>query len=278
MATKLILHETKSTGQGVLRDMLAGSQGPSLQSGVVTEVASGTQIQWTKTAGGEALEWVSGRVPSGGFTLSGTMTFNLWAKENNTNNNCGVRARVFKRDPTGTETEIGSGYNFGSPTELTTTMAVKNWTGAPTSTAFNEDDRIVVRFYIINVGTMGSQTSTCDYDGTTGGSDGDSFFQINENVTFKAEAQFLDDDSDPAGSGFLGQAMRGAGALMLAGAMLTAAIAQRVATSDQAEIVSSPQAVGPGSGEDFWIVIPAPPVMRAAITDDSDFALPAAVS
>ena len=162
--------------------------GSSLATGVVATGAGTQQIQWTKTSGGTALAWISGRVPAGGFTLAGTMTFNLWASESQTAANAGVRARVYKYSG-GSETEVAGGpWSFGSPTELTTSMAANNWTGTPTSTAFAEDDRIVVKFFIINVGVMSSgRTCTCDYNAGTGGADGDSYFQINETVTFKAE-------------------------------------------------------------------------------------------
>ncbi len=162
------------------------TQAASLATGVVATDAS-TQKQWTKTNGGVLLVWISGRVPSGGFTLAGTMTFNLWASESGNPANAGVRARVFKYSG-GSESEVAGGpWTFGAPTELTTTMAVKNWNGTPTSTAFAENDRLVVKYYITNVGTMGSgQTCTMDYNAGTG-VDGDSYFQINETVTFKAE-------------------------------------------------------------------------------------------
>lgn len=61
------------------------------------------------------------------------------------------------------------------------------WTGTPTSTAFAEDDRIIVRYYITNIGTMASgHTCTLTYNAADAAT-GDSFFQINEDVTFKAE-------------------------------------------------------------------------------------------
>src|SRR5678816_2979974 len=113
MATKLFLRETTVTAIGSFRDMLA-SAGASLTTGVVNTAGSGTQIQWTKTAGGAVLEWISGRVPVGGFTLSGTMTFNIWASESATAANAGGRVRVFKRTAAGSESEVGGGpYNDG---------------------------------------------------------------------------------------------------------------------------------------------------------------------
>ena len=186
MATKLFLRETTNNGIGAYRDMVTAA-GASSTTGVVNTQASGTEIQWTKTAGGAVLEWISGRVPAGGFTLAGTMTFSIWAIESNMNANAGARARVFKRTAAGSESEIGGGpWNDGiefSPTADTEMV----WTGTPTSTAFAENDRIIVRIYITNAGTMGGGfTCTITYDAADAAT-GDSFFQINETVTFKAE-------------------------------------------------------------------------------------------
>jgi hypothetical protein len=186
MATKLYLRDTTRNGIGSFRDMNT-TPGPSLKTAVVNTAASGTNIQWTKTAGGAVMEWISGRVPAGGFTLSGTITANIWALESNMNANAGGRLRYYKRTAAGVETEFATspaddGVEFG------TAAAVMNWTEVPTSTAFAEDDRIIARYFITNVGTMATGfTCTLDYDGPTNAADGDSWFQINETVAFKAE-------------------------------------------------------------------------------------------
>ena len=187
MATKLFLRSTTGNGIGAFKDMLSAA-GAGSTTGVVNSAASGTEIQWTATAGGAVLEWISGRVPSGGFTLAGTMTFSVWCHESNAQANCGARARVFKRTAAGSESEIAGGpWNDG--VEFGTAAAEMVWTGAPTSTAFAENDRIIVRIYITNIGTMGgSRTCTLTYNAADAAT-GDSFFQINETVAFKSEAQ-----------------------------------------------------------------------------------------
>lgn len=193
MATKLFLRNTAANGIGTYYDMGTTAGGASA-TGVVDTVASGTEIQWTRTAGGTVLEWISGRSPAGGWTLSGTMTFSIWANQSHMNANCGARARVFKRTAAGVESEIGGGpYNDG--VEFGTSAAEMTWTGTPTSTAFAEDDRLIVRYYITNQGTMGGGfTCTLTYNAADAAT-GDSFFQINENVTFKSETL-----SAPAGT------------------------------------------------------------------------------
>lgn len=94
MATKLFLRNTTNNAIGVFQDMQT-TAGSGSTTGVVNTTASGTEIQWTQTAGGTVLEFISGGAPSGGFTLSGTMTFSIWAHESNMNANCGARARVY---------------------------------------------------------------------------------------------------------------------------------------------------------------------------------------
>src|SRR5262245_415177 len=193
MATKLFLRESdhyQSTGSEPIHDMLI-TAGSSLTTGVVNTTASGTEIQWTKTAGGAVLTFLSPPLAAG-FTLAttDTMTFNLWAFESNASANCGVRVRVYKvqRDGlTGGQEVNGSPFNKG--TELGTSAAVQNWTGTVgANMTFVENDRIMIRVYITNIGTMGgSFTCTLDYDGGSGGADGDSWFQLNNNVTFKTE-------------------------------------------------------------------------------------------
>jgi hypothetical protein len=186
MATKLFLRSTAGNAIGNYYDMVT-TAGSSAVEAIVNTAASGTQIQWTRTAGGTVLEFISGRVPSGGFTLSGTMSFSIWASENNMSANAGARARVFKRAANGTETEVGGGPYDDGVEFSTPNIAEMTWTGTPTSTAFAENDRIVVRYYITNVGTMaGDYTCRLTYDAADAAT-GDSFFQINENVTFKAE-------------------------------------------------------------------------------------------
>lgn len=199
MATKLVLRNTAANGIGSYFDMLVDSFGSAADTGVVNTAASGTEIQWTRTAGGTVLEFISGKAPAGGFTLAGAMTFSIWAKGSNMNANCGARARVFKRTAAGVESEVGGGpYSDGI--EFTTADAEYTWTGAPTSTAFAENDRIIVRYYITNVGTMGGGfTSTLTYNAANAAT-GDSFFQIAETVAFKPASTIVEADAASVGA------------------------------------------------------------------------------
>jgi hypothetical protein len=190
VATKLFLRATQTHGLTPVTDakwfdMLAAA-GAGSSTLVVNTAASGTEIQWTETAGGATVGFISGRVPAGGFTLT-TTDVDIWAHESNMNANAGGRYRVFKFTPPSTVVELGGGP-FDDGVEFGTAAASMTWTGNVTDTAFSENDRILVRFYITNIGTMaGSFTCTLTYDAADA-STGDSFFNIAETVAFKAEA------------------------------------------------------------------------------------------
>jgi hypothetical protein len=186
VATKLFLKNTTTNGITVAgtntydMDITAPA---SADTCVVNTTASGTEIQFTKTAGGNVVQWVSGRVPAGGFTLTNT-DISINALENNMSANIGGRYRVFKITKAGVVTELASGP-FDDGVEFGTVDGVMTWTGDVTDTAFAEDDRVLLRLYITNVGTMATGfTGTLQFNGASAGTS-DCFFDLNENVTFK---------------------------------------------------------------------------------------------
>lgn len=186
MATTLYLLESTANGIGSFRD-LSTTAGSSATTGVVNTASSGMNIQWTKTAGGSLLEWISGRSPVGGWTLAGSVTFAIDALESATNANCVGKARLYKRTAGGTETEIGSSWS--STTEFGTTVAEFSWSATPPSTSFAEDDRLIIRYLIAGTapGLMGGgRTATIQYAGAAGSSS-DSRITLTEDVVFKAE-------------------------------------------------------------------------------------------
>jgi hypothetical protein len=157
VATKLFLRSSQANGIGATYFDMLTTAGSGSATAVVNSAASGTEIQWTDTAGGSVVQFVSGRAPSGGFTLTST-DISIWALESNGQANCGGRFRVFKR------------------------------AANVTDTAFAENDRILLKLYITNVGTMGSgRTCTLTYNAADA-STGDSFFNIAETVAFKTES------------------------------------------------------------------------------------------
>ena len=187
MATKLYLRSTTTNAIGSTYQDMVTTEGSGSINSVTNTTASGTEIQLTATAGGSLVQWVSGRVPAGGFTLT-TSSIQLRALESDMSANCGGRARIFKRAADGTETELGGGpFNDGA--EFGTSSGNFNWTCDVTDTAFAENDRILLKLYLTNVGTMGGGF-TCTITYESGLDTVDSYLSINENVTFKPEKQF----------------------------------------------------------------------------------------
>ena len=186
MATKLFLRNTQNNSIGSTYYDMVTVAGAALDTAVVASVNSGTEIQWTKTSGGSIVQWISGRAPAGGFTLT-TTDISIWALEASMNANCGGGYRVFKRTAAGSESELGGG-RYDDGVEFAYSVAGEvTWTGNPTDTAFAENDRILLKIYIVAVGTMaGPYDCTLSYNAADAAT-GDSFFNIAETVAFKAE-------------------------------------------------------------------------------------------
>lgn len=195
MATKLFLRNTTTSAMGAPgRFDLSTTAGASIQSAIVNTSASGTNIQWTDSAGGTAVEWITPPL-SAGFTLAttDTLTFNIWGVESSMNANAGARVHIFRLGRFESPAEFG-GSPYDDGVEIGTSVAALNWTATVSSNiTFLAGDRIGVRFYITNVGTMGGGfTCTMNYNANTGGANGDTWVQLNNNVTFSAESTPVD--------------------------------------------------------------------------------------
>lgn len=189
MATKLFLRNTTTngiTGSGVIYYDMVTAAGSSSVTNVVDSVASGTEIQWTQeTTSDVEVQWITGRAPVGGFTLT-TTDISVWCHESGTGVNAGGRYRLFKRTVLGIETELLGGP-FDDGVEFTkTTPTEMTWTGNPTDTAFVEDDRLLLKLYITNVGVMGNGTCTLTFNAADAAT-GDSFLNLAETIVFKPE-------------------------------------------------------------------------------------------
>lgn len=125
--------------------------------------------------------WIS--KPLNAVTISGTVTFNFWMSESNMSANVGAQAIVYRCDSLGViqSTIINSEKGVELPV---TTRAAQNWTAAPTSTAIGSGERIAIRVFGNDVGTMGSGFSF-DYSqgAASGGVDGDSFVTFTETIS-----------------------------------------------------------------------------------------------
>ncbi len=193
MATKLYLRNIVSsvtdTGDTLCYRLLT-TAGSSSDTGVVNTTSGGTNIQWTKTAGGSSMAWISDRVPAGGFTLT-SVNVSAWLEESAAQANAKGRFRIYRYIPLTSVTELGGSpfdtaaeLGSGGPAEIT-------WTANVTDTAFSENDRILIRFFITNNGTMGaSRTCTITFNAADAAT-GDTFATLAETVALKPAAYTL---------------------------------------------------------------------------------------
>lgn len=185
MATKLYLRNTTTNLISGYYDLVT-TAGSAIDTGVVTTTAGGTEIQWTKTPGDAVMAWISGRVPSGGFTLTST-NISAWLKESHNSANSSGAYRVFKYSGA-SEVELGGGiYSYG--TEITTSDVEYTWTGNVTDTAFAENDRLVIKLYCVNAASKtmgGGYTCTVSFNAADAAT-GDTWLNLAETVAFKDE-------------------------------------------------------------------------------------------
>ncbi len=183
MATQLFLRDAASDLGGAGQKALSLSRGASSTTAITTTTVSGTNIQVTQTAGGQALTWFSDKLPA--QTLSGTVTVNIRGRESATTVNAGAGILIEKTNSTGTvqSTILADATIPTTITEYTTTDAAKTQASlAITTTTINQDDRIKITLKVRNVGTMAAGTVTKTYDGPTASAAGDTY------VTFSALA------------------------------------------------------------------------------------------
>lgn len=190
MATTLYLRNIDAniynTGNTTQYDFMTTTRGAAVSSAVVNTTAGGTDVIWTETAGGRVLAWISEPIDDSSPNITAsTITFNIWALESNMNANSGGRARLFRWNAVdGTETLIAGPANDG--VEFGTTIAAFNWTTTATAATLLKGDRIVVRYYIAGVGTMGNGfTCTMNFNGATAGASGDSYVILTDNLIFQ---------------------------------------------------------------------------------------------
>lgn len=183
MTTQLFLVDGGGgvSGYSMVRTLRGLQAGGALFNGVVNTTASGTEIQWTQTAGGASLSFVT-KPFAAAVTISGAPTVNIWAFESAAAANCGLRLKLFKLTSGGTKTLFAT---LDEGAELSTGIAAIACTGSVTSTAFVKGDRLVVEPYIYNVGTMGG-SATCEmrYGRNTSGAQGDSYITMAEDIRF----------------------------------------------------------------------------------------------
>lgn len=134
------------------------------------------------TTGGPV--WLS-RPLTSAVTISGTITFSLWANESSMSANVYARVVVWKVTPTGGSSVIIDSLRG---TELGTSLSEFTWTGTPTSTDMAKGDMLMVGVYF----SSGGSTMAAGYTATLGygagdGFTGDSFITFTE--TFSQSTQ-----------------------------------------------------------------------------------------
>ena len=208
MATRLYLrtlHADCQIGWGYqnLRGTVTGFNAMPLSTSKGAGVAAGqnTNTVTGPTAGIEAngefsfgTDWISPPLAAD-VTISGTITANIWAAENSMSANVAINCQIL----IARANDEGTGWNVLQEivkstrvTELAlTTRAVNNFTTGMTSGAYtgqtaNRGDRLIVRPFGDDAGTMASGFSfNIGYNGATDGADGDTWVEFTETITFE---------------------------------------------------------------------------------------------
>lgn len=182
MATRFYLHPI-AAGMGSASDdnqtMTTTGPGSSTTSLAAASVAGPTAGIPFQFAGRPSRFWAPRLAP---VTISGTVTFNLWANESNMANNGGLEVLLEYFSGDGT-TNLGTIVDSERGTELSTTQAVNNWTAAPTSTTLNNGDRIRATVLVNDVGTMASGGSFGLFYDNTAASFAESWVEFTETIT-----------------------------------------------------------------------------------------------
>ncbi|PKM98533.1 MAG: hypothetical protein CVU79_02590 [Elusimicrobia bacterium HGW-Elusimicrobia-3] len=150
----------------------------STVAGPVTPPTTATQL--TKIEGGTAVAWYTD--PLDAVTISGNITFNIWAMESHNQANAGLAAELLRVSASGAVQSVISAV-AAPASELGTSLGPITWTMTPVPTALLNGERLALRVYIDDVGTMGAgRTVTATIDGPTPAASGDSWFSTVENL------------------------------------------------------------------------------------------------
>ena len=184
MPTDFFLRSSASGLGGAGQRRLSQRRGRASATVITTTVASGTDIQVTATAGGQALTWFSEPITAA-ITISGTVTVNIRGLESANAVNSGRGILIERTNNAGTvqSTIVANATVPATITEFTTTDAANGAaTYTPTSTAMAAGERIKVTLKVRNVGTMGAGTVTISHEGAASAAAGDTWVRFNENI------------------------------------------------------------------------------------------------
>jgi len=174
MATTFYMRTLASPLGGAGQLLASQMRGRAATGLITTTVASGTDIQVTQTAGGQALVWFTQPIAQA-VTLPGTassITPNIRGNESATSVNAGAAITIDRCDNSGTvisniltTTEIGA--------EWGTAESTRSLGYSGTATTLAVGDRIKFTLRVVNVGTMGAGTTNYSINGVTTASAGD---------------------------------------------------------------------------------------------------------
>lgn len=185
MPTDFFLRSSASGLGGAGQRRLSQRRGRASATVVTTTVASGTNIQVTATAGGQALSWFSEPITAA-ITISGTVTVNIRGLESANTVNAGRGILIERTDNAGTvQSTIVAVTNVPATiTEFTTSDAANGAaTFTPTSTAMAAGERIKVTLSIRAAGgTMAAGTATISHEGAASAAAGDTWVRFNEDI------------------------------------------------------------------------------------------------
>jgi len=196
MATSVYLSQAARITRGRNDAAKSGSNVPWRSLGVSPTVGSGSLATTASIStdpgptsgiefGSPKFEWISDLLAAD-VTISGTVTFDMYAYESSMSANATVAVIVTRLDKTGAVVSTIVDSSFG--TELGTSNALKTWTATPTSTNMLKGERLRIVVYIDDATavTMAvGYTAYVAYAGTVAG-EGASRVQFNETFSFMA--------------------------------------------------------------------------------------------
>lgn len=158
-------------------------------------------IEFVPTGGStQSIEYVTPGLMAG-VTISGTITLNLWSYQSSDADNSAINVIIERVGPTGTV--ISTIAQTSRTTELSkTSLELANFTVTPTSTTMAKGDRIRIRPYIDDAGTMvAGGTAYLSANSSTADIAGDTWVEFTETLTFPYDSINADGSyDDPAGA------------------------------------------------------------------------------
>lgn len=146
-------------------------------AGAQTPPSAATQFTLNTTLN-QRVSWIS--PPLNSVTITGTVTFNLWAYESAATVNAGITAELLRLDLYGNILSVIAAV-VAPATELGLSPgSAQNWAVAPVSTALASSDRLGLRVYRGNVGAMAAGSMTLRAGGPAAAADGDSYVRVTE--------------------------------------------------------------------------------------------------